>query len=97
MFVFHWFDDYILGAVLLAAALYVWRGKENATEYLIAAWGIAAGALALSLLGQLDGYFKDVADAGIFSSGLVVIAKAVILLFIFIGLHHSIKASTTAK
>ena len=89
---FRWFDDYTLGAILLIAAYMVKQNKRNATAYLIAAWGIAAGALGVSLFVQMDGYAHGLADDGVFSSGLVTIAKASILLYILIGLHYCIKA-----
>lgn len=92
---FHWFDDYTLGAVLLLAAFLVWKQKSNAQLYLIAAWGIAAGALTGSLYGQFDGYFKSMPDAGVFSSGFVLIAKALILFYILIGLQQSIQSTNT--
>lgn len=92
---FRWFDDYLLGMILLSAAYTVYKQKQNSTVYLIAAWGVAAGALAGSLCGQLDGYFKNLADAGVFSSGFVLVAKAAILLYILIGLQQSIKATKT--
>ncbi len=92
---FRWFDDYILGAVLLYAAFLVWKQKHNATLYLIAAWGAAVGGLTLSLYGQFDGYFKNNPDAGIFSSGFVLIAKALILFYILIGLQKSIQSTNT--
>jgi len=90
---FRWFDDYVLGAVLIIMAIRVRRKKQNSQEYLIAAWGMAAGGLALSLLGQLSDYSKNISDPGIFPSGFVVIAKFTILLFILVGLHQSIKAN----
>ncbi|MCX6197695.1 MAG: hypothetical protein NTY88_00550 [Bacteroidetes bacterium] len=92
---FRWFDDYTLGAVLLCAAFLVWKQKQNATLYLIAAWGTAAGGLTGSLYGQFDGYFKSIPDAGIFSSGFVLIAKALILFYILIGLQKSIQSTNT--
>jgi len=90
---FRWFDDYTLGAAMLLAAYAVWKQKQNATLYLIAAWGVAAGGLTGSLYGQFDGYFKSMADAGVFSSGFVLIAKALILFYILLGLQQSIKAT----
>jgi hypothetical protein len=90
---FRWFDDHMLGGLLLLAAFAVSRNKPNCIEYLIAAWGAATGALALSLLGQLDEYIHRVPDAGIFSSGLVTIAKGTILAYIILGLNYAIKAS----
>ena len=78
---FTWFDDYILGAILLFAAYMVFKNKINSIAYLIAAWGIGTGALFLSFLGQLDYYQSDTGDPGIFSTTFVLIAKG---LFSFI-------------
>src|SRR6187399_2816747 len=63
-----WFDDYILGGLLLIAAWMVKAGKPNAISYMIAAWGIGTGALFLSFLGELD-YLQSNSDdpGGIFS------------------------------
>lgn len=50
----YWFDDYVLGAILLFAA---WKAKQNPVhgqKYLSAAWGLATGALFLSMLGQIE-------------------------------------------
>jgi hypothetical protein len=91
--IFHWLDDYFLGAVLLLAAFRVKTAKPKSTEFLIASWGVAAGAVALSLLGHLDHYYRRLPDPGIFNSDLVIIAKAVILIFILVGLYYSIKAT----
>jgi hypothetical protein len=90
---FRWFDDYTLGGVLLIAAYMVSRKRNNSNEYLIAAWGMAAGALTLSLYGQMDDYMHGLPDSGIFSSGLVTVAKASILAYILTGLYYGIRAS----
>lgn len=50
----YWFDDYILGAILLFAA---WKAKQNPLEgqkYLSAAWGLATGGLFLSTMTQVE-------------------------------------------
>jgi hypothetical protein len=50
----YWFDDYVLGAILLFAA---WKAKQNPVhgqKYLSAAWGLATGALFLSTLSQIE-------------------------------------------
>lgn len=88
--ILHWFDDYILGAVLLLAAYTVLKQKQNSAQYLTAAWETAAGALGLSLMGQIDGLLSGTPDPGIFSSGFVLIAKATILTYILFGLQKSI-------
>lgn len=91
--VLSWFDDYILGAVLLVAAFMVLKNKKNATSYLIAAWGIATGALFLSFLGQFSYYNTPAGDPGIFSTTFVAIAKGVILMYMLIGLLKAIKGN----
>lgn len=90
---FSWFDDYILGAVLLWAAYLVLKHKANAVAYLIAAWGIAAGALLLSFLGQFSYYQTATGDPGIFSTTFVAVAKGLILVYILIGLKKAIHAN----
>ena len=87
---FRWFDDFVLGGALLLAAYYVSKKKENAKEYLISAWGMAFGGLILSLFGQISDYSANIADAGIFNSGFVLIAKIIIFTFMFVGLYKSI-------
>ncbi|MCI0691755.1 hypothetical protein L0337_07060 [candidate division KSB1 bacterium] len=90
---FSWFDDYILGSILLIAAHLVRKKKHNSISFLIAAWGIAAGALFLSFLGQLEYYITSAGDPGIFSTNFVTIAKVIILGYMLVGLHLSIKSN----
>ena len=86
-----WFDDYILGGILLWAAYRLQKRCKNADLHGIAAWGIGTGALFLSLLGQVKDYAKG--DPGIFSTQLVLIAKLIILIYMAVGLHLSIRAT----
>ncbi len=91
---FFWFDDYILGGVLLLSAWMVKMRKSNAISYMIAAWGIGTGALFLSFLGQFD-YVKSNTDAGgIFSVWFVLIVKGLILLYMIVGMAKSIKVAS---
>ena len=90
---FSWFDDYVLGAILLWAAYLVFRNKKNAIAYLIATWGAAAGGLFLSLLGQFRYYETTSGDPGVFSTTFVVVAKALFLIFILIGLVKAVRAN----
>lgn len=89
---FSWFDDYMLGFVLLWSASLVLKGKTNAIAYLIAAWGIGVGALVLSFLGQ----FKTSETSG-FSTVFVATIKGLILVYMFIGLYKAIQANLTEK
>ncbi|NJK47935.1 hypothetical protein HC931_06945 [Candidatus Gracilibacteria bacterium] len=90
---FNWFDDYILGSVLLIAVYLVKKKINNAIAFLIAAWGFVSGALFLSFLGQFDYYRTNTVDPGIFSTSFVAIAKGLILAYMLIGLYMAIKSN----
>ena len=90
---FNWFDDYILGFILLVAAYRAIKKRPNSISYLIAAWGIGTGALFLSFLGQFNYYKSPSGEPGIFSTTFVAIVKGCILLFMLVGLWRSIKAN----
>jgi hypothetical protein len=78
---------------LLVAAYLVQRKKQNSVSYLIAAWGIGVGALFLSFLAQFDYYRTPTGDPGIFSTTFVAITKGIILGYMLVGLHLSIKSN----
>jgi len=90
---FSWFDDYILGFSLLMAVYLINKKINNSISYLIAAWGFVSGALFLSFLGQFNYYRTATGDPGIFSTSFVAIAKGIILGYMLIGLHLSVKAN----
>ena len=91
---FSWFDDYILGGILLVSAWMVHKQRHNAVSYLIGAWGIGTGALFLSFLGQLHFAREESQDpGGVFSVMFVLIAKGIILGVMIVGLMRSIKAA----
>ena len=90
---FSWFDDYILGIVLLIAVYLVKTRKNNSISFLIAAWGFVSGAIALSFLGQFNYYITNTSDPGIFSTSFVAIAKGIILGYMLIGLYLAIEAN----
>jgi hypothetical protein len=91
---FSWFDDYILGSILLIAAYSVKKNVTNSISFLIAAWGFTSGALFLSFLGQFKYYRTPTGDPGIFSTSFVAIAKGLILGYMLIGLYLAIKSNT---
>jgi len=95
---FHWFDDYILGGILLFAAWNLRKERPNAALYMIAAWGIGTGALFLSFLGQVDYIMiKEGDPGGIFSVWFVLVAKAIILGYMIFGIFKSIKIAGESK
>lgn len=77
-----WFDDYVLGALLLLAAYRAAAGKPNAALWLIGVWGIAVGGLAMSLAGHTG-------------SAFVAYAKGFLLLYSLCGLWLGIRAAAT--
>lgn len=91
---FNWFDDYVLGAILLVIAYLVRKKSPHSNSLLIAAWGFVAGALFLSFLGQFEYYAAGAGDPGILPTNLVTIAKGLILGYLIIGLYLSIKANS---
>jgi hypothetical protein len=89
---FKWFDDYMLGIVLVIAAYRALKHKGESKAYLIAVWGIAVGGHFLSCLSQFDYYSSPTGDPGLFSTTFVLIVKGLILIYMLIGLQLSIKA-----
>jgi hypothetical protein len=92
---FKWFDDYILGFILIVAAYRVLKRKPDAVLYLIAVWGMAVGGHFLSFLGQFEYYKTPTGDPGLFSTTLVAVVKGTILIYMLIGVYWSIKANST--
>ena len=88
----NWFDDYILGGVLLISVYLVRKRAINSLSYLIAAWGFTSGALFLSFLAQFDIYAKN--DPGIFPTQLVAIVKGLILGYMLTGLYLAIQSNS---
>ncbi|HEU5291305.1 MAG TPA: hypothetical protein VFU05_11710 [Cyclobacteriaceae bacterium] len=86
-----WFDDYILGGLLIIAAWRVLKQKKNSLALLTGVWGIGVGALFLSFLGQFN-YLKS-GDPGLFDSMLVLVVKGLILAYMIVGLWLSVRAS----
>ncbi len=88
----NWFDDYILGCVLLISVYLVKKRASNSLLYLISAWGFVSGALFLSFLAQFDIYAKS--DPGIFPTQLVAIVKGLILGYMLTGLYLAIQSNS---
>ncbi|HLM52556.1 MAG TPA: hypothetical protein VK325_02940 [Pseudoxanthomonas sp.] len=90
---FSWFDDYMLGALLVLVSCQALRGKKDFNLYLIAIWGIAVGGHFLSFLGQFKYHGIPGGDPGLFSTTFVAIVKGIILTYMLIGLILSIKGN----
>jgi hypothetical protein len=88
----NWFDDYMLGGVLLISVYLVKKKANDSISLLIASWGFASGALFLSFLAQFDIYAKS--DPGIFPTGLVAVGKGIILTYMLTGLYLAIRSNS---
>ena len=86
---FHWFDDYILGALLIIAAIRVLRSKPNASLFLLVAWAATAGVLVMSLLFQLNLYLGFGKEEGVISTHVVAFVKGLLVTYSLIGLSKS--------
>ena len=53
------FDDYLMGALLLYAAWVAKREHRRGQRYLAAAWGLAVGFGYMSFFGHLRAYFEN--------------------------------------
>jgi hypothetical protein len=89
-----WFDDYMLGGILLISVYLVKKKANDSISLLIAAWGFASGALFLSFLVQFDVYGTGKSDPGIFPTGLVALGKGIILAYMLTGLYLAIKSNS---
>lgn len=90
---FEWFDDYILGFILISVAYRSLKQKKGSRSYLIAVWGITVGGLCLSFLSQFDYYKTSTGDPGLFSTTLVLLVKGILLTYTLVGLKLSINAN----
>jgi hypothetical protein len=84
----YWFDDYILGAILLFAG---WKAKQNPLEgqkYLSAAWGLTTGALFLSTMTQIERL--EGTDPSAMPPLTVAVIKALLLILALSGLITSL-------
>ena len=85
-----WFDDYILGFILVYTSYLVFSDKINSKIYLLAAWGIAVGGVANSL--NLTIHSTKI-NAEVFSHSVIILGKALFLIYMLIGLILCIKAN----
>jgi uncharacterized membrane-anchored protein len=92
-----WFDDYILGALLLIAARFVFKRKKNAGSYLLVVWVIATIGIARSFVGQFRYYKTSSGDPGIFPTTLVTAAKGLLLLYVLVGLYKALPAKANPE
>lgn len=84
------FDDYILGGLLLYGAWRVGRNARGGQKFLTAAWGFAFGMVYLSFFGQLEDIRLGMADPAPVSSEWVLCIKGIGFILIIAGFITSL-------
>ena len=87
------FDDYILGALLLYGAWRVTRDSGTGQKFLILAWGFALGLVYASVDHQLQMVRAGTADPAPISTEWVAVVKVVGLIIVIVGLFSSLRRS----
>ncbi|HYV99555.1 MAG TPA: hypothetical protein VE967_19005 [Gemmatimonadaceae bacterium] len=85
-------DDYIIGALLLAAAHAARIGKPSGNALLVAAWGALCGGLYYSFFGQLESATST--DVSGLPNMTVVVIKGAIYLVALYAIVRSIRAAS---
>lgn len=88
----HWFDDFIIGGVLIFVGFKALKGNSGSILNLVIVWSMAVGVLVMSFLYQLNLYLGDDKEPGVFSKHLVALVKGLLVAYTIIGLTKSIKA-----
>lgn len=84
------FDDYILGGLLLYGAWRVGRDARAGQKFLTAGWGFALGLVYASFFGQLEDIRLGVADPAPVPSEWVLCVKGIGFILIITGLITSL-------
>jgi hypothetical protein len=85
------FDDYILGALLLFGAWRVTKDSRTGQKFLVAGWGFALGLVYASLDHQLQMLRTGAADPAPISSGAVAMVKAIGFIIVVVGLVSGLR------
>ncbi len=85
------FDDYILGGLLLYGAWRVGRNASKGQKYLAASWGFALGMIYASFFSQLEQMQLGAADPAPISSGWVAVIKGIGFVLIMVGFVTSLR------
>ena len=86
------FDDYVLGALLLYGAYRVTRELRSGQKFLVAGWGFALGLVYASLDHQLQMIRTGATDPAPISSEAVAVVKAIGFIIVVIGLVSSLRS-----
>jgi len=82
----NFFDDYLMGALLLYGAWRTGRDVRSGQRFLAAAWGLACGFGYYSFFGQLQSMGRHEVDPAPISSAWVAVIKGVAWAFAILAL-----------
>jgi hypothetical protein len=91
------FDDYILGGLLLYGAWRVGKDAESGQKFLSAAWGFAFGMAYASLTWQLEQLKLGAIDPAPISTGWVAVIKAFGFALAILGFVTSLRKVSIEK
>lgn len=91
------FDDFILGGLLLYGAWRVGKDAASGQKFLAAAWGFTFGMVYASLTWQLEQWRLGNPDPAPISSGWVTIIKGIGLALTILGFVTSLRKVSIEK
>ena len=86
------FDDYVLGALLLFGAWQVTKNARNGQKFLTLAWGFCLAMVYDSFFGQFAVIGSEPIDPSEYSAQVAVMVKGIGFILIIIGLITSLPA-----
>ena len=87
----NFFDDYLMGALLIYGAWRTGRDVHNGQRFLVAAWAVACGFGYYSFFGQLQGISRNESDPAPIASMWVAVIKGVAWAVAILALIVSLK------
>ena len=91
------FDDYILGGLLLYGAWRVSKNSQSGQRFLAAAWGFSLGMVYSSFFWQLEQNRLGAIDPAPISSEWVAIIKGIGFILVIIGFVTSLRKLSVEK
>ena len=81
----YWFDDYLLGILLVGSAFLTHKNPFHGQHYLIGSWGIAVGGLFISFTAHFNSSFVETSNLQSMQvatvKGVLMIISVVCLVF----------------
>lgn len=91
------FDDFLLGGLLLYGAWRVSKEPVPGQRFLVAGWGVALGMVFMSFFGQLRMLREGTVDPAPISSEWVAVIKGIGFLIVILGFLTSLRKVSVAE